>query len=135
MPMESDLPQQLEQRDRERLRAYREHLEFYGGAQWRGSPRQRERRLTFNYVRAFIDKLASYLTDGMSVMVEPWDSSPEAADRSRRGQEALLSIAASNAPWSSSTTRRRSTRRFWATAATRSPGTRSPGMAGTAASG
>ena len=97
MPMESDLPQQLEQRDRERLRAYREHLEFYGGAQWRGSPRQRERRLTFNYVRAFIDKLASYLTDGMSVMVEPWDSSPEAADRSRRGQEALLSIAASNA--------------------------------------
>ena len=97
MPMESDLPQQLEQRDRERLRAYREHLEFYGGAQWRGSPRQRERRLTFNYVRAFIDKLASYLTDGMSVMVEPWDSSPEAADRSRRGQEALLSIAASSA--------------------------------------
>ena len=91
------LPQQLAQMDRERLRAYRESLDFYNGAQWLGTPRRRERRLTFNYVRALVDKLASYLTNGMTVTAEPWDSSPEAQARAQRAREALLEVAEANA--------------------------------------
>jgi hypothetical protein len=95
--MDPKLPQQLAQRDQDRLRAYSEHLDFYNGIQWPGTPRRRERRLTFNYVRAFIDKLASYLTDSMTVVAEPWDASPEAEARAQRAQEALLEVVALNA--------------------------------------
>jgi hypothetical protein len=91
------LPQQLAQRDRDRLRTYREYLDFYHGLQWPGTPRRRERRLTFNYVRTFIDKLASYLTGGIAVVAEPWDASPEAAARAQHAQGALLEVAAANA--------------------------------------
>ncbi|MCH8346547.1 MAG: phage portal protein [Chloroflexi bacterium] len=94
--MDPNLPQQLAQRDRDRLRAYREHLDFYNGIQWSGTPRRRERRLTFNYVRTFIDKLASYLTDSMTVVAEPWDASSEAEARAQRAREALLDVVVFN---------------------------------------
>ena len=35
------LPQQMSRMDPERLRAYRENLEFYNGAQWLGRSRSR----------------------------------------------------------------------------------------------
>ena len=97
MVTELTLPRQLAQRDTQRQRTYRQYLDFYNGLQWPGTPRRRERRLTFNYARAFIDKLASYLTQGMAVVAEPWGSSSEAADRAQRAQEALLEVAAANA--------------------------------------
>ena len=90
------VPQQLAQMDRDRLRAYREHLDFYNGLQW-PSGRRRERRLTFNYVRAFIDKLAAYMTEGMTVTAEPWDASPESRERAQRARAALDAVAESNA--------------------------------------
>ena len=90
------VPQQLAQMDRDRLRGYREHLDFYNGLQWPSS-RRRERRLTFNYVRAFIDKLASYLTQGMVVTAEPWDASPESRERAQRARAALDAVADANA--------------------------------------
>ena len=90
------VPQQLAQMDRDRLRAYREHLDFYNGLQWPSS-RRRERRLTFNYVRAFIDKLAAYMTEGMTVTAEPWDASPESRERAQRARAALDAVAESNA--------------------------------------
>jgi hypothetical protein len=47
--MESmQLPEQIARMDGDRLRRYREHLDFYHGRQWTGTPRRRERRLTFN---------------------------------------------------------------------------------------
>ncbi|MBI2856272.1 MAG: portal protein, partial [Chloroflexi bacterium] len=55
------LPQQIARMDNDRLRAYRENLDFYSGVQWLGTPHRRERRLTFNYARTFIDKITSYL--------------------------------------------------------------------------
>ena len=78
------LPQQVARMDAERLRGYRENLAFYGGAQWTGAPHRRERRLTFNYARTFIDKITSYLMTEMSLVVGPTDSSAEALDRARR---------------------------------------------------
>jgi len=83
------LPQLLARLDGERLRAYREHLDFYRGLQWPGPNRRRERRLTFNYARAFIDKITAYLVNGASVVAEPADASPSAEDAARRVQQAL----------------------------------------------
>ena len=75
------LPQQIAKMDTGRLRSYRENLDFYKGVQWAGSAQGRERRLTFNYVRTFIDKITSYLMTGTTVVVEPVDSSAEARER------------------------------------------------------
>ncbi|MBI4337029.1 MAG: phage portal protein [Chloroflexi bacterium] len=91
------LPQQLEQRDAERLRAYGERLAFYRGAQWAGGARRRERRLTFNYVRPFVEKVTTYLMAGLRVTAEAWDASPEAAARAQRAQAALQEVAEANA--------------------------------------
>ena len=58
----------------------------------RGTPRRRERHLTFNYARTFIDKITSYLMPGMSFIMDPADSSPEALDRAKRAEEALRQV-------------------------------------------
>ena len=86
---ELSLPQQLERLDAERLRAYRENLDFYNGLQWPGRPRGRERRLTFNYAKVCLDKVASYLVNGLQVRVEPADTSPQAETSARRAEAAL----------------------------------------------
>ncbi len=87
--IELSLPQQLERRDNERLRAYREDLDFYNGLQWPGRPRGRERRLTFNYAKVCLDKVTAYLMSGFQVRVEPADGSPQAAEAARRAESAL----------------------------------------------
>ena len=69
--MNNSLPQSLQNKDLDRLTAYRENLDFYNGIQWAESSRRRERRLTFNYAKVFIDKITSYLMSGLSFVVEP----------------------------------------------------------------
>jgi hypothetical protein len=89
------LPQQLTTLDSERLRAYRENLDFYEGRQWT-DVRRRERRLTFNYARTVIEKAASYTMAGVSFIVDPEDASPEAAERARRTEQALRDVYEAN---------------------------------------
>lgn len=86
------LPQQIARMDGPRLRAYAENLAFYQGEQWPGPPRRRQRRLTFNYAKALVDKTASYLMSGVHVAVDPQDASPEAHERARRAEKALAEI-------------------------------------------
>ncbi len=88
------LPQQLARLDLDRLRCYRENLDFYSGLQWPGQPRARERRLIFNYARVFVDKVTSYLMSGLDFVVEP--ESPGDEDRARRAEEALYRIHEAN---------------------------------------
>jgi hypothetical protein len=84
--------------DEDRRRRYRDQLDFYQGRQWPGRPRRHERRLTFNYARAFVDKVTSYLLLGMSVQVEPEDgTSPAARDRASAAERALRSVERANA--------------------------------------
>jgi hypothetical protein len=73
------LPRALANRDAERLRRYREYIEYYEGR--RGAPpaRARERVLTFNYARTMVEKGASYLVTGHRPVVLPVDET--AADR------------------------------------------------------
>ena len=91
------LPQQLPRLDTERLRSYRENLDFYEGRQWLEPERRRERRLTFNYARTVIEKTASYAMSGVSFVVDPEDGSAEAAERARRAERALREVYDANA--------------------------------------
>ena len=65
------IPQQLGRMDTGRLRAYAELLSFYQGDQWPRQMRRRERRLVFNYAKAFVDKATAYLMSGMHSVVDP----------------------------------------------------------------
>jgi hypothetical protein len=90
------LPQQLQRMDVERLRAYTDNLAFYQGEQWLGVQRRRERRLTFNYAKALVEKTTSYLISGITFAVDPVDPSPEAAERARAAERALLEVYEAN---------------------------------------
>ncbi len=92
------LPQQLGRLDLGRFRSYRESLEFYQGRQWPAEGgRRRERRLTFNYAKAVIEKTASYTMSGVSFVVDAEDGSPEALERARRAERALREVYEANA--------------------------------------
>lgn len=90
------LPRIVERMDAERLRLYQENLAFYGGAQWPGRARGRERRLTFNYARASVDKVTSYLMAGLRSTVAPTGPSPEEQERVKLTEELLAEIAEAN---------------------------------------
>ena len=90
------MPQQIAKLDAGRLRGYAELLAFYQGEQWPVAIRRRERRLTFNYAKTFIEKTTSYLMSGMHAVVDPEDGSAEAAERARRAERALQEVAEQN---------------------------------------
>jgi hypothetical protein len=75
----TSITSQLNRLDSERLRNYRELLDFYHGRQWLGRERWGEKRLTFNYTKVFIDKITSYLMSGISFVVEAEEDSAEAS--------------------------------------------------------
>ncbi|TET38938.1 MAG: phage portal protein [Dehalococcoidia bacterium] len=90
------IPQQIARRDTDRLKSYRENLDFYNGIQWLGNPRRGERRITVNYAKAFVEKVTSYLMSGLNFAVDPTDDSPEAKERARRAEEALYEVYETN---------------------------------------
>ncbi|MDD5288074.1 MAG: phage portal protein [Dehalococcoidales bacterium] len=85
-------PAELARRDMDRMRRYRELLDFYQGTQWQGRDRPGEKRLTFNYARVVIDKMTSYLMSGVKFVVDPLDNSPEAREKARRAETALHQV-------------------------------------------
>jgi hypothetical protein len=87
---------QLNRLDTDRLKSYRELLDFYHGRQWEGRERRGEKRLTFNYTKVFIDKITSYLMSGVSFVVEAADDSAEAKARAQRAEAALNQVYEEN---------------------------------------
>src|SRR4030043_190917 len=64
----------LSQLDRNRFAAYKSNLDFYNGEQWaeRSNPSTRSgRQLVFNYAKIAIDKVTSYLMEGLNFACEP----------------------------------------------------------------
>ena len=59
----------LNNRDPKRFSAYKANLDFYAGAQWRESSKYRQ--LVFNYARIAIDKVTSYLMNGLNFACSP----------------------------------------------------------------
>jgi Phage portal protein, SPP1 Gp6-like len=89
-------PGDLARRDNERMRRYKELLDIYQGVQWQGRERPGEKRLTFNYARVIIDKLASYLMSGAKVVVDPTDDSTRAREIARRAEQSLQQVHEEN---------------------------------------
>ncbi len=88
------LPQQIGRMDPDRLKAYRENLDFYNGVQWPGHPRPRQRRLTFNYARVFVDKVTSYLMSGLSFAIDP--VSAEDKEKARKAEDTIYKVYETN---------------------------------------
>ncbi|MDH5696300.1 MAG: phage portal protein [Dehalococcoidia bacterium] len=87
---------QLNRQDIDRLRGYRELLDFYHGRQWEGRERRGEKRLTFNYAKVFIDKVTSYLMSGINFIVDAIEHSEEAKARAQRAEAALHQVYEDN---------------------------------------
>ncbi len=90
------VPSSLDKRDSDRRERYRRNLGFYNGEHWSGRARGRERRLTFNYARAAVEKVTSYLMADIRSTVPTVDSSPEEQERARRAERLLADIAEAN---------------------------------------
>lgn len=71
--------------DRRRFARYAEALAFYEGDQWLGKRRRGEARLTFNYARTLVRKVAAYvLPSPVTFSVAPGALSPDVANRAER---------------------------------------------------
>ena len=89
-------PSQLINRDLDRIKNYKELLDFYHGRHWEGYPRRGEKRLTFNYTKVVIDKITSYLMSGTNFTVESIEDSDEARARAQRAEQALHRVYEEN---------------------------------------
>ena len=96
MKMKETMTMQLARLDMDRIKGYRELLDFYHGHQWEGRERRSERRLTFNYARVFVDKITSYLMSGINFVVDPVEDSDEARDKARKSEAALYRVYEDN---------------------------------------
>lgn len=68
-------PLSLAQLDRSRFSAYRSNLDFYNGTQWKETSKNRQ--LVFNYARIAVDKVTSYLMQGLNFACDPVEQSAQ----------------------------------------------------------
>jgi len=94
--MNENIPAQLSRMELDRTKGYKALLDFYHGQQWEGRERRRERRLTFNYARVFVEKVTSYLMSGINFAVEPAEDSDEAAAQAQKTEAALYRVYEEN---------------------------------------
>ena len=102
---ETPIPQQLAQKDRDRIKGYSELLDFYHGVHWEGRAIRGEKRLTFNYAKVLVDKVTSYLMSGTTFAVDPvrnsngvdaLEDTDVARDQARQAELALYQVYQAN---------------------------------------
>ncbi len=93
---ENSILTQLSRRDMDRIKGYKELLDFYHGRHWEGRERWGEKHLTFNYAKVFIDKVTSYLMSGITFAVDAVEDSDEARARAQRAEQALYRVYENN---------------------------------------
>jgi len=93
---EGFIPTQLAHHDTDRLKRYKELLDFYYGRHWEGYAKRGEKRLTFNYAKVVIDKATSYLMSGINFAVDAVEDSDEARAKARRAESALYQVYEAN---------------------------------------
>jgi len=87
-------PSQLARMDTARLTAYRANLDFYQGAHW---PQQsRHRQLVFNYAKVSIDKVTSFLMQGLGFACYPGEETDEMKARVRKAEQLLRQVYEQN---------------------------------------
>ena len=89
-------PTQLNHRDIDRLKSYKDMLEFYHGQHWEGYARRGEKRLTFNYAKVVIDKITSYLMSGITFTVDALPDADEARASAQRAEQVLYQVYEGN---------------------------------------
>jgi len=94
--MNESIPMQLTRLDMDRIKEYKRLLDFYYGQHWESRERRQERRLTFNYAKVFIDKVASYLMSGINFTVEALEDSDKARARAQKAEAALYRVYEDN---------------------------------------
>ena len=87
---------QITRRDPDRIKGYRELLDFYQSKQWQGRERRGERRLTFNYARVFVEKITSYLMSGINFAVDPAEDSDAVREQAQKAEAALYRVYGDN---------------------------------------
>ena len=99
-PAHTALPQLLRSRDGERLRAYKENLDFFNGLQWpvptTARTRRGTRQLTFNYAEAFVTKTTAYLMTDLAFVADPVDDTQPALDAAAGAELAIRQVAEQN---------------------------------------
>jgi len=83
-------PASLSQLDRSRFASYKSNLDFYNGSQWKETSKNRQ--LVFNYARIAIDKLTSYLMQGLNFACNPIDTSPQAKTISQAAEAVVYDV-------------------------------------------
>ena len=80
--------------DSDRLAAYTSNLDFYKGSQW---PQiSRHRQLVFNYAKVSIDKVTSFLMQGLNFACYPAEDTDELKGRARRAEQILRQVYEEN---------------------------------------
>ena len=83
-------PQSLSQLDRDRLSSYKNNLDFYNGSQW--TERSKNRQLVFNYAKIAIDKLTSYLMEGLNFACEPTEDTDQAKELAQQAERVIYQV-------------------------------------------
>jgi len=87
-------PSQLARMDTDRLAAYTTNLDFYKGSHWPQTSRHRQ--LVFNYARVSIDKVTSFLMQGLGFAAYPTEDGDELKARARRAEGLLRQVYEEN---------------------------------------
>jgi hypothetical protein len=87
-------PSQLARMDSTRLATYRTNLDFYQGAHWPTTSRHRQ--LVFNYAKVSIDKVTSFLMQGLNFACYPKEGTDELKARARRAEQVLRQVYEDN---------------------------------------
>jgi hypothetical protein len=91
-------PQSLAQLDRSRFADYRANLDFYNGKQW--VDKSKHRQLVFNYAKIAIDKVTSYLMEGLNFACEPMENQTSniknQKDIARQAEQVIYDVYQSN---------------------------------------
>jgi hypothetical protein len=87
-------PSQLARMDSTRLSTYRTNLDFYQGSQW--STTSRHRQLVFNYAKVSIDKVTSFLMQGLNFACYPVEVTDELKASARRAEQVLRQVYEDN---------------------------------------
>jgi hypothetical protein len=87
-------PSQLARMDSTRLATYRTNLDFYQGSQWQ--QQSRHRQLVFNYAKVSIDKVTSFLMQGLNFACYPEEGTDELKARARSAEQILRQVYEDN---------------------------------------
>ena len=87
-------PASLNRTDTQRLANYRSNLDFYQGSQWPQTSRHRQ--LVFNYAKVSIDKVTSFLMQGLDFSCYPEEGTDELKARALRAEQLLRQVYEDN---------------------------------------